>query len=1275
MGYLYNLNQLNTSYDSNIDTLVQDKQVLTQYQALLTVKFENVKALQQQIEVAQNIIITKMDETDWNSAITSEKLEQPSPDGWVEMLNAIASEKLLEDKLAEEQLQLASLQDMVEQLESAIEDLEQAQESIIEQKEDLNEVFFTKYGSYLQEGTWVSEEYYDDTLYYLDALNVASTSAEPQVSYNISVLRLQALEEFKAKVFNIGDTVFIEDPEFFGYEWINGIKTPIRKKVLVSQIVSHFENPTQDTITIQNYKTDFEDLFQRITASTQSLQFSSGSYNRAAGIVATNGGITGDVLQTTLINNNNLVYQTLNNSITQDATGITLSDLSNPNNKVKITANGLYISDDGGINWKNAIRGNGIGTEYLSAGSIATNKINIYDGEWPTFRWDKDGLSAYRHENGNVYYDNFVRFDQYGVYGVKGQDDGTLDRWVPSDEDEIWDTANFGLTWNGFFLKSNNDGGYVSITSDEDIQVFRGSGSSITEVIKIGRIDGTGANPIYGIYIKDTSGNKVLWTDENGKLYVDTSIYINNGDITIGLDTSTQRVALENSTILPNEDYYTDADLTNPITIDFTQDYYIRSGTAPSYTYKKADKLVGGINYYTKTGSTYSSEPVIPSALYRKMSAVFNANQNFVVYEDGYMHAAEADITGAIYSSEGIFGDNAVIINSQGLNAGEVLIGNTGIQVSDFITINGTGIHTSDNSFEITPNGATFTGTVNASSGNFSGTIEAKDGKIGGFTITETNLVSADETIKLNGTDGSIEAKKIIIGNEAKIDDYIKLADNGYILNPDKYSKIALALGNISDLSNVNNAYVTLSTDGKLKLGSLIFDGTTSTLHDSGTNGNSTWSIEEGYATFNNVNIRGTLETAIFKPTSVQAAAGVMVFRPSSKFEIIEGTTVDSITNLDITLSVGDYLILSNTESGVRDFNNYFYVTSADTENGIYQLNGKVPSSYNYCVLMANYTNSTFSNNLLIGINSTESLVSGLYGQGITFTKPVSISNGKLNYGNPLMYLGNLEVLDIENMGKMGGYGLYGDNVYLHGSLTTQYVNNNTIEYAGLNTLSTVNFIKSDSNVDTSPIIFWAGSNGITSDDIKESKFQVSSNGSVYAQNAYITGTISGSDIYTSSIHGTGSTPALQVYSDKGAGIVIHKHEPEDTNTISFTIDDAGFKDQNGDSFINILYPTDSKIVDISFTGTQFITNEGLVLANKYINLGGSTDVEASVSKLTFDDGVLSWASKQKEVVKFTNTKTEINSTLNVASDLTLDGIYNLNFKNENNGYNLYITN
>ena len=105
----------------------------------------------------------------------------------------------------------------------------------------------------------------------------------------------------------------------------------------------------------------------------------------------------------------------------------------------------------------------------LTAGCVNTSEIYIYDGNAPSFRWDSDGLTAYSYNGDTINFGKFVRHDKYGIYGY----DGTKD-FIPSSEDDIWDNSKFGLTWKGFFLKSNNGDNSFEISTDSDLIIKSG---------------------------------------------------------------------------------------------------------------------------------------------------------------------------------------------------------------------------------------------------------------------------------------------------------------------------------------------------------------------------------------------------------------------------------------------------------------------------------------------------------------------------------------------------------------------------------------------------------------------------------------------------------------------------------------------------------------------------------------------------------------------------------------------------------------------------------
>lgn len=425
-------------------------------------------------------------------------------------------------------------------LQTAIEGNTGLRDTLLKQIKELHQKFYNKYSNYIQEGSWTSEDYIDPNIYYYDALSVAYTSSRPQVQYDIAVTRVSELPEFKFRRFHVGDTTYVQDTDFFGYEPYlknDKVRTPYKEAVLISEISINFEEPDKDTITVQNYKTQFEDLFQRINATTQSLQYAQGGYNRAAGVVNGKGELKEDILQDSLLAAQDIVTKATDESVVQDNTGITLTSLKNLDQKLKITSGGIVFSDDGGETWTTMMKAGQIGVQFLSAGSISTSKITIMDGTTPAFRWDTNGITAYWNGKDSITpYDSpdfkmnrFVRFDKFGIYGYNGSDDDK--NFVPLTEDEVRSNSMFSLTWSGLLIRSiekkgNTEVGSIEINNKYDIVVKKGNKNKI----QIGRLNDNGN---YGIRICDNDGKPVLETIDNGSLWLRQSL-------SIGTETSTK---------------------------------------------------------------------------------------------------------------------------------------------------------------------------------------------------------------------------------------------------------------------------------------------------------------------------------------------------------------------------------------------------------------------------------------------------------------------------------------------------------------------------------------------------------------------------------------------------------------------------------------------------------------------------------------------------------------------------------------------------------------
>lgn len=158
--------------------------------------------------------------------------------------------------------------------------------SIGQQKTKVLQDFYDKYATFIQEGIWMSEDFMDDNIYYFSAIEKARDNAFPKVSYTIDALEISALPEFKLYDFKIRDKTFIEDTEFFG--WSDEEKmTPYKEEVIMSEINHNLDNPAETKITIQNYRTDYEDLFQRMAATIKNVEYGTGNYSNISSSLTT----------------------------------------------------------------------------------------------------------------------------------------------------------------------------------------------------------------------------------------------------------------------------------------------------------------------------------------------------------------------------------------------------------------------------------------------------------------------------------------------------------------------------------------------------------------------------------------------------------------------------------------------------------------------------------------------------------------------------------------------------------------------------------------------------------------------------------------------------------------------------------------------------------------------------------------------------------------------------------------------------------------------------
>ena len=1264
IGYYSLLNTLNTNFDEISEKLSSARLALAQRQADYDTASKAIIAIDEKIADVRNELVAHAGGSYWIDSATKNYLEKDkkeinvvSRQGTLQNLQASREEK---DKIA------TSAQKSIASLTKEISGYETKLAGITASIENINAKFETKYRSFIREGTWQDEGYYDDNLYYLDAQEVAYTSSRPQVSYNIAVLRLSALEEFEAKVFKIGDIAYVQDEEFFGYQ-ADGI-TPYREKVVITEITSYFDEPEKDNITVQNYRTQFEDLFQRITASVQALQYNSGSYARAANAVTEGGALTDETIKKTF-GDKVISYTVQNENIKQDQTGITVSDITSPNLKTWLSPTGLKITEDGGFTWRSAISGNGIETDNLTSGAIYTNQIAIMDGEHTTFRWNEEGVTAYEPlplnldgSSGGVNKNKFTRFDYYGIYGIdmKNEYQLAINRNFGSDT-YFYETTESGKNKYKKAIGTPTNGVSYYLLGEEGVTITvpSTSGSNLKAsmwlqangeprledgnyvYLAVGSSDATQYGLTYynviayqfdgnapfdevetyyeQVYISEAGKNGYKVTEDEERdtsktyyyfepteegfpdypiYYKDTEDYV-LVELFDNYDNSKLYYTLEitgtmPATFDPGETYYDCISLQdNTYASQRTSDEVPQSGkaygTRKNFAPASLDEIEKAADYgmtwdgfflkskgrdgeenlglvkissdedirvKSSTGQGEYIDRIIIGRLYKdgyivtkdtnpiptKSYYILNDNTytrvtfeqgesfnpNVTYYEIGEDFSQIPEYGIRINNRNGspvlVTGENGDLWLKEALYIGDgsnqnIKLGFFSDEDSDereiFSAVTDVGSFIIHADGTIDASNGNFSGVIHATDGEFTGTITADEGNIGGFNIGPTQLTSSDDTSLI------------------------------------------------------------LDSTGKITAGGIFIDGTNSTIQ--GTN----FYISPTINKFNNVQISGKLSTTVFETNHVQAVGGAMIFKPS--YNVVGEPEETQVTIEEVTktawnialdgendnklqyIEANDYILMSYGTPSVESEVIYKEFTAFGNITGkVISKNGNIITVYVGPYNDENNIKDIISvvvlgdgvdNNRAIGINSNTNGIEGLLqGEGLTIsTFEISESDsGDLMLEpsfKPNLFLGNLSNVTDSAFTDMGGFGLYADNVYLRGALTTV---NEANKYTGVNTASKIN-VENNGRWGTGTenpgnIIFWGGAKDNTEVEIKNSPFFVTDQGCLFAQSGYFTGTIitnstiEATEIRTARIYGTGKDKAEEV------GLILYNSE----NIISF---------------------------------------------------------------------------------------------------------------------------
>ena len=469
-----------------------------------------------------------------------------------------------------------------------------------------------------------------------------------------------------------------------------------------------------------------------------------------------------------------------------------------------------------------------------------------------------------------------------------------------------------------------------------------------------------------------------------------------------------------------------------------------------------------------------------------------------------------------------------------------------------------------------------------------SGFIDAKGGTIGGFNITERELVSTGgeegKKVVLNGTAGSITAYGLSI-QEGSIDGALKIGN--LILQAPGADNLIIHNKKNGEDSNPN---FSLTNDGILNVRNAHINGILSA---------------------------STIQTATFEKGSVSAIDGVLVLLSNTTNFNIKEVVKDTGATWKATIKVdgegpwdkiqkeGWVVFATNNDSIIGQVK---FISEDLTTFEI--LTERNPDGAKILYYLGEQSSTP-----IIGINggNTSQWNSTLHQKALSIFKPGVTS--------PILLLGDLTPVTGELKDKDGGilpprYGLYCDDVILKGSLQTSYKDS---EDTGNMTIAGM-----DTNVDSGDsIVLWAGQT--LTGERKDAPFTVTRDGKVYA--SYITlvdgvftnSIIEGGSIKTATVIGANKYDMGLRFINTGSkgGIGFYNAVSEDLisdSNLTLGISDKSFYTHGNDleSETDFWYDFIKLDMDeVHFRGTDFKTikkDKYLVLKEDYLGFSTKED-------------------------------------------------------------------
>ena len=466
---------------------------------------------------------------------------------------------------------------------------------------------------------------------YLDAKQVAYDYSRPRYSYQVDISNAPN----NIASIDLGQLVYIND-QAVGAHAVTGY---------VSSISFNLEKPSEDGLTIQNYKTKFEDLFSSISAQSEAMKNNSRVYNIAAGAFDSSGQLSGDVLQNTINSNNISMNFSSTNVEISPTEGIILTNASPYLNgvygQVALRGGGIFLSsaidDHGQRIWSTGITPSGINASHITSGKIDTSNIRILAGDNVTFQWNSEGIFAYKYDeekNNNVDLSTYVKFSQYGVQYI----------------DNGYTAVDLG--WNGLLISTQ--GGATELTGGDGLVVYNGEkdATGSNKVIQVGKLN----DKQYGMRLLRPNGDsgyiETLVADNTGSLWLKDTLRVGHEDGIAGITGADIIPVDETSSIR----FWAGSSTPSKAPFWVLQDGSLKAtaGSIGGWKISKNSISSNGI----KLNSAYMNESneLVGAEIRVEGKDANGNNKSVIISSDGSLYANGATINGTIHAEGGTIG-------------------------------------------------------------------------------------------------------------------------------------------------------------------------------------------------------------------------------------------------------------------------------------------------------------------------------------------------------------------------------------------------------------------------------------------------------------------------------------------------------------------------------------------------------------------------------------------------------------------------------------------